>query len=175
MSIYSTDYWQSEYDYVVNDIVHGGSVSPYYFYCLKNHHSQTADINSDFNNGYWGGITWNQNTVYPQFFWLPSYGLTVRQEPKVKVIKFGDGYEQRVPDGVNYSLLTLDYSFDNRNLKETSAILHFLLQRNGSESFMYTPLSPYDTQKLFVCRTWDHTQNFIDNFSIKARFEEVSA
>jgi len=180
MSIYSTDAWQSNYDYVVNDVViseltYAGEASDYYFYCLKDHHSTSADISSDYNNGNWGGIVANQSVVYPHFLWVPSYGLTVRQEPKVKTVKFGDGYEQRVPDGINTSLLMIDYSFDNRKLSEATAILHFLFQRAAHEPFMYTPLAPYDTQKLFVCRTWEHNQVFVDNFSIKARFEEVPA
>ena len=91
----------------------------------------------------------------------------------MRTIKFGDGYEQRTPEGINTRLLKVSLVFDKRNEAETTAISHFLHQRGGSEAFAYLPPSPYSSMKKFVCRSWDVTMNFENNYSIKVDLEEV--
>lgn len=39
-----------------------------------------------------------------EFHWLPQGGMKTESKPSVKTIKFGDGYEQRSPNGLNHSL-----------------------------------------------------------------------
>lgn len=143
MSLYDTETWANDTNYLKNDVVYGGEDFPRYYYALHDHTSNsTGEIDVDITAGHWDGIIFTQNVYYPHFFWLPSYGLTVRQQPRVKLIKFGDGYEQRIPDGINTTLLEVDYTFENRNLQETHAILHFLNTREGRISFLHTPIAP---------------------------------
>ena len=124
-------------------------------------------------DAYWGGnITFDNKTI-PHFFWIPNYSPSVSTDPTVRTIKFGDGYEQRTPDGINTRLLKVSLVFDKRNEAETTAISHFLHQRGGSEAFAYLPPSPYSSMKKFVCRSWDVTMNFENNYSIKVELEEV--
>ena len=65
-------------------------------------------------------------------------------------------------------------TFDKRGTRESTAILHFLQQRKGMEAFFFTPPEPYSTRKKFVCRRWDSSVSFHDNYSIKLALEEVS-
>ena len=91
------------------------------------------------------------------------------------MIKFGDGYEQKYKDGISNKLLDIDYSFEKRDLNEASAILHFLEERNGIETFLFQPHAPFRKQKRFICRSWSDSFIFYNNYSIRAKFEEVAA
>ena len=140
-----------------------------YYYSLNDANHDTPSLGA----GKWGGHTTYNNKTVPHFFWIPSYTASVSTEPQVDVIKFGDGYEQRTPQNISSELIKISLSFDKRDEKEVSAIAHFLHTRGAQEAFAFTPPSPYGSVKLFVCRSWDVTMNFKDNFSVKATFEEV--
>tara|TARA_R110000772_G_scaffold249530_3_gene364028 strand:- start:12290 stop:12922 length:633 start_codon:yes stop_codon:yes gene_type:complete len=125
----------------------------------------------------WGGIATDNidGVTRPSFIWKPSYQDSTNFEPKVVKISFGEGYEQRVSNGINNNLLKFDYSFEDRNQRETFSILHFLNERNSKEMFLFIPHFPYVTQKRFICRSWSESRTFYDNFTIRAQFEEVAA
>ena len=165
-SIYEISTW-------VNGTV--ASKNAVYFYSDRYYYSSN-DANHDtpsLGAAKWGGYTTYNNKTVPHFFWIPSYTASVSTEPQVDVIKFGDGYEQRTPQNISSELIKISLSFDKRDEKEVSAIAHFLHTRGAQEAFAFTPPSPYGSVKLFVCRSWDVTMNFKDNFSVKATFEEV--
>jgi phage-related protein len=133
------------------------------------------------SDAYWGGYF--QHPVikkdYPLFIWRPSYQTQANFEPKVSVIKYGDGYEKRVSDQINFNLLNFELNFDGLTLDECTAILHFFSARSAKTAFIYYPSAPYTVAttdaKLFVCRRWGSSNPFFNNFSIKATFEEVPA
>lgn len=164
--------------YTANDIIHcGNCLNPTsapngrFYYNLGNGNGARPEASG--GETYWGGYTTYNNKTVPHFFWIPSYTASVSTEPQVDVIKFGDGYEQRTPQNISSELIKISLSFDKRDEKEVSAIAHFLHTRGAQEAFAFTPPSPYGSVKLFVCRSWDVTMNFKDNFSVKATFEEV--
>ena len=140
-----------------------------HFYSLENSNTQTPAVGAS----KWGGMTTFDSKEIPHFFWIPSYSPTISTEPSVRTLKFGDGYEQRTPDGINTNLLKISLTYDNRDEAESTAIAHFLNERGGSEAFVYLPPSPYSSMKKFICRKWDVTMNFDNNYSIKVDLEEV--
>lgn len=143
----------------------------YYYYALVDHTSNGGNFDTDGTK--WGGISTDSNgEIKPTFLWIPSYQSTTNNNPRIKEIKYGDGYTQTSKDGINNLLLDLDLSFDNRKLNEISAILHFFNIRQGTESFLFTPPPPYAKRKRFICKTWNHVPVFYDNHSVKAKFEE---
>ena len=123
----------------------------------------------------WGGIATDDisGETKPNFFWKPSYGNRNNKAPNVKSIKFGDGFEQRIRDGINNNLLNIDYNFDQRDANEARAILHFLESRSGTDYFLFTPHAPFNVQKRFVCSKWQEGRSFIENYTISAGFQEV--
>lgn len=141
-----------------------------YYYSLEDHTSSGS-----FDTSKWGGITTFSKTgeEKSEFIWIPSYNNRTNHSPKSKNVRFGDGYEQRSQDGINNELLNFDLSFNDRDLLETEAILNFLFRMKGYLSFVYTAKPPYDTEKLYVCRNYESSQNFFNNYSISASFEEV--
>ena len=151
------------------------------YYALKDHSGSSTIPSTDFNN--WGGVMIDPfgtalteiegELRRPHFFFSPSYGSTIVVEPKVLSTKFGDGYEQRTPDGINNALIKIDLTFELRSNAECAAIIHFLTARAGAESFLFTPQEPYATLRNFVCRSWNHTAVFFENNMVKTAFEQV--
>ena len=171
-SIYEIPNWSASVTYSKNSIAYDShATGAEYYYVISESVTSSTKPHNDSTN--WGGHTTYNNAKIPHFFWIPSYTASVSTEPQVDVIKFGDGYEQRTPQNISSELIKISLSFDKRDEKEVSAIAHFLHTRGAQEAFAFTPPSPYGSVKLFVCRSWDVTMNFKDNFSVKATFEEV--
>lgn len=124
---------------------------------------------------FWGGIVTYRGQTYPNFIFTPGYNTKTSISPTIKSVKFGDGYEQRVRDGIYITLLKIDCNFDLRSDKECEAINHFLATRAGTDAFVFIPLKPFDIQRLFVCKSWTSNLAFRDNNTISAQFEEVPA
>lgn len=103
------------------------------------------------------------------FTWLPEWESQLDQEPKVTVTKFGDGYEQRVPQGINIAAEKWQLTF-SESIGNFSEVLTFLRARNGVESFYWT--TPLNEQRIFVCRKWTLRRKMGVNV-ITADFEEV--
>jgi phage-related protein len=85
------------------------------------------------------------------FSWRPDYDSKLSQEPNVSVTKFGDGYEQRTPNGINNNPETWSVEF-TRSSASFPDVLAFIQARNGVESFYWT--TPFNQTKVFVCRKW---------------------
>lgn len=177
-NIFTTNSWEASKDYKTHDIVISSlNGKNKYFYSLKDHTSVDGVNSPVLNSSFWGGHTYSKAAadIKPFFVWRPSYNLSVASSPKVIITRFGDGYEQRVVDGINSLLLNVDVSFEGRSNKEAAAILHFFTARKAQESFVMTLPHPYETQKLFVCREWANNYAFYNNYSIKAKLDEVTS
>ena len=82
----------------------------------------------------------------------PSYSTNVGREPRLISVTFGDGYSQRAADGINYTPLVYNLTFDNRTPAVITAIKNFLYgesayyDRAPEEPFFWTPPFPFDDQ-----------------------------
>lgn len=115
--------------------------------------------------------------------WLPidaSYGSTLTMVPRIAKVAFGDGYEQRAPDGINTLPLIYDVSFLRRRREICQAVARFLAgadvvyTRQPYEFFWWTPPFPNDDRPLkFKCEKW--TMNFeeFNAYTLNATFEQV--
>ncbi|PVZ56570.1 hypothetical protein C9422_18790 [Pseudomonas sp. B1(2018)] len=104
------------------------------------------------------------------FTWRATYDASRVITPTVKVIKFGDGYEQRQGIGINRQPRKFSLTFKRVN-SEIDAIDAFLIARGGIESFSYT--HPGLNSGVFVCREWTRTDVARGIDSLSATFEEV--
>jgi phage-related protein len=168
MDIYNISAWAGSTVYKINDIVSNGG---YYYYATQPHTS-TASFSNDLNAGLFNGTLTYNGITKPYFFWSASYGYNLDIKPNVKTIKFGDNYGVDLPDGINNILLKINLSFNNRDLAEYGAILHFLHTQAGSTQFFFTPPMPFNVVKKFVCQSWTPSQEFYENYKIDAVFEE---
>jgi phage-related protein len=175
-SIYDIDTWGEQVRYKKNDIVQFPNDSCNYFYALADHTKEIADFTSSvvYNSTKWsnGKEDFNDQSV-PNFFWEMSYGSRMIEQPNLVNIRFGEGVEHTSQDGINADLLMLNVIFANRTLKETTAILHFLHSREGSERFSFTAPKPYSKKALFICPEWAMKSKRRDSYDTSAFFEQV--
>lgn len=105
------------------------------------------------------------------FTYTPDFGAELTEKPRVLQSKFGDGYQQRVGDGINIRPRVWALSFNTRTAAEIAPILAFLRARNGVEAFNWT--DPDGNAGVFKCAEWRRSlvQYGVNNLS--CTFEEV--
>ena len=147
-----------------------------YYYALQSTNGSTAPEDDTSN---WGGYTTINNQERPNFLWTPSYNVSTKHNPRVNVVKFGNGYQQRNPDGLFSSLIKMDLTFDKRSEKEAAAIIHFLKVRKAVKSFvfqnlpdLYADSNADGFKKKFVCPTFNSTFVFFNNYTVTAAFSQ---
>lgn len=104
------------------------------------------------------------------FTWKAGYDASKAVAPTVKVIKFGDGYEQRQASGINRLPRKFTLTFKNKTAV-IAAIDAFLSARGAVEAFSYT--HPGQAAGVFVCREWSRTDIAYGASGLSATFEEV--
>lgn len=95
---------------------------------------------------------------------------TLTSKPRVRSALFGDGYEQRLSNGINNAPRSWALGF-TRPTAEADEILGFLEARNGVEAFDWTP--PYGVTGRWVARDWSAQMISVVAKSISVTFEEV--
>ncbi len=92
------------------------------------------------------------------------------RQPRVRTARFGDGYEQRVADGINSAPKSWALTF-TRPAAEADVVLAFFVARNGVEAFDWT--DPEGEAGKYVCREWSSALIGPVAKSITATFEQV--
>lgn len=95
--------------------------------------------------------------------------------PRVRTVKFGDGYEQRVASGINNQPQVWKISFSKRGDTDVQGVYDFLVARAGVEAFEWTPRGEASPRK-FVCRKWSRKFDHYDvvqglSFTLEEVFE----
>ena len=101
----------------------------------------------------------------------PDYGVQMSVKPRVRQAAYGDGYTQRVADGINTQPEEWALTFSARTTSERDTILAFLEARNGVESFDWT--SPAGTVGKFICPEWTYVPANTATHTITAKFTQV--
>lgn len=166
--------YTGNYTYEKNDVVYSELNNQYYYWYNE---TGAANKTPSIKNSEWtraSGLYSDINTEYwtREFFWLPSLGLEVNQQPRLNDIALSSKYSQIYNDGINESLLKLNLKFNNRSDDEAYAILHFLENHLGYIPFLFSPPAPYETAQNFVCQRWTHTYKYKDSHDIQATFEQ---
>lgn len=111
--------------------------------------------------------------------WVESPGTSLNERPRVASTRFGDGYEQRAPDGLNP--ITQTWSVVHRAIDRevAEAIVAFLRARftsvDGLEAFEWWP--PGEAAALrFTCREWTKAiDDETDTATVTATFVQEHA
>ena len=103
----------------------------------------------------------------------PSYTVTKRSQPNIRVIKFGDGYEHRLSFGLNQNPKTFDFTWKDLNETDSNTIEDFLDERaEDNVSFAYKP--PRESSSMnFKCSSRTKSINYSNLSTIKATFTQV--
>ena len=123
----------------------------------------TAIFQSDGSNitGFSGGVSVDK-------------GFTRASKPKVHTMTFGDGYEQRLADGINNLAQTMSISFSTRPKAEIDDLVAFFESLGGVSKFRMTidDTNGNETIKV-ICREWNQTWSYDNFYSLSATFERV--
>ena len=114
----------------------------------------------------------------------PDKSLKRISKPKVHIAKFGDGYEQRLVDGINSIEESFNVVFSNRTRTEIDDIIFFLDSKKGVTAFNFTipnsnvdianfPDGTHETTIKVVCDGFDITYDHGDFYSASAKFRRV--
>ncbi|OEF60155.1 hypothetical protein A1OW_20950 [Enterovibrio norvegicus] len=107
-----------------------------------------------------------------KFGWSPLQPMGVEATPRVTSVAFGDGYEQRAPNGINNLLKKYSVKFKGDH-EDMQALVAFLEDKGGVAAFLFTPPGEWVTKKV-VCRAWKPNV-LATKIEVSATFEEVVA
>ena len=107
----------------------------------------------------------------------PDKSFTNVFKPRVHLATFGDGYEQRLEDGINSVQQEFTVQFNKREKEEINDITAFLESLKGATSFNFTipdTNSSGDERTLrVVCDNFQQSYDYGDYYSCSAKFRRV--
>lgn len=106
------------------------------------------------------------------FTWIPDRGFRTENKPRVLSAKYGDGYEQRVADGINSLIRSWSLTFKSRTIIDSDAMVAFLEARGGVEAFDFTPPGTSTTYKV-ICSQWNVSYPATVGRDLTATFTQV--
>lgn len=105
------------------------------------------------------------------FTWKADFGAQEKTTPRVLVLSFGDGYEQRAANGIHRVSRSWSLTFSNRTDVEAAEIIDFLSTAGGVTGFTWTP--PFGAVGTWKVSSWQHSITNYDVNNIVAEFIEV--
>ena len=87
------------------------------------------------------------------FTFTPSFTADLEEQPIIRRVKFGDGYEQRLSYGLNTQPKKWSLQFLNCTDTERDNILTFLRTQGAAESFDWTDPNSYAGK--WICERWN--------------------
>ena len=101
-------------------------------------------------------------------------GFQRTSTPKVHTLSFGDGYEQRIADGINNLQQSMSVTFATRPKAEIDDLVAFFESLGGVSKFRMTidDTNGAETIKV-VCKSWNQTWNYDNFYSLSATFERI--
>ena len=108
---------------------------------------------------------------------IPDKGMTRSNEPVIFKAEFGDGYQQRIANGINNLKQQFSVSFATREKAEIDDIVGFFESTNGVTAFDFTfadtnASGNEETVKVYVSeftQNWDYD----DYYTLSATFVRV--
>lgn len=90
--------------------------------------------------------------------WIPDLPMGVKRKPRLNIAKFGDGYEQRMADGINFIDSEYTLSWEAREELVIMAMDDFL-SATTPRAFEFQHPVTKQIIKVF-CDEWDLNWNF---------------
>lgn len=99
----------------------------------------------------------------------PAYGASLAVTPEVLKAKFGNGYQQRLRDGINNIPEVWDVEFPNMTLVNAKTLVAFFVATGGADTFDWT--NPWGDTRKYIVTEWNPSFDEEDQVSVKAKFE----
>lgn len=126
-------------------------------------------------------LAWSDGGTTPsapnQYIATPDKAIKNEIKPSVLKISFGDGYEQRIKNGINNIKETYAVTFNTRPKEEIDAIISTLKAKDGVDKFDFTvpdENSSGDEKTIkVVCETFSQSYDYTNYYSATATFRRV--
>ena len=102
----------------------------------------------------------------------PVYNTRINARPKVNTLSFGDGFEQRLTEGLNQNPLSVNLTFELSQTDADTAITFLNERVDDGASFDYTLPSETSSRK-FVCTSFPRSIRFLNRVTLSCVFREV--
>ena len=102
----------------------------------------------------------------------PVYNTRITPQPIVNVVSFGDGFEQRLTQGLNQNALSVNLVFELSQTDADTAITFLNSRITDGDSFDYTLPSETSSRK-FVCDSFPRSIPFLNRVRLSCVFREV--
>ena len=109
----------------------------------------------------------------------PDKSMSKQSTPKVLVATFGDGYEQRIADGINTLAETYSLSFSTRTKEDIDDIVLFLDTQKGVSKFILTLPDSNNTTRTgerdvkVISKTYSTTYDYDNFYSLSLSLQRV--
>ena len=106
----------------------------------------------------------------------PDRGISRQSTPRVLTARFGDGYEQRIADGINSINEMFNVTFNNRSAAEVDDITGYFASLKGATSFTYTIPDDNAGGELaikVVCQNYSQSYHHDGFYSVSATLKRV--
>lgn len=97
----------------------------------------------------------------------------VKRRARVLKSEFGDGYTQRVADGLNAIEHVWSVNWEGLTDSEADTLDNFLGARGGWEAFEWAPPRGAGTAVKWVCEEWERRPRHAGHADITATFRRV--
>lgn len=106
---------------------------------------------------------------------ISDRGLSNIVIPNNLISQFGDGYEQRLPNGINNDRKIFNLTYKDRTKGDTEDIIDFFELKNGVTAFdfKYDKGDGAETSIKVICSNWDWAANHDGFHTVIATFKEV--
>ena len=102
----------------------------------------------------------------------PTYNTRINTNTNQIVVSFGDGFEQRLTEGLNQNQLTVSLTFELSQSDADTAITFLDSRVTDGASFDYTLPSESSSRK-FVCERFPRSIPFLNRVRLNCVFREV--
>ena len=102
----------------------------------------------------------------------PTYNTRINTNTNQIVVSFGDGFEQRLTEGLNQNPLTVSLTFELWQSDADTAITFLDSRVTDGASFDYTLPSESSSRK-FVCERFPRSIPFLNRVRLNCVFREV--
>lgn len=104
--------------------------------------------------------------------WCPQPGYSVDEEPKRKVLNFGNGYQQRMEDGINALLRKYSVTYKVKN-SQSAEFRQFMKEHGGVRAFYFKDVALNGELVKVVCTKFPR-QIGLTHTTFNCEFEEVA-
>jgi|SaaInlStandDraft_2_1057019.scaffolds.fasta_scaffold01022_5 phage-related protein len=108
---------------------------------------------------------------------IPDRGMSFSSTPKIKESPFGDGYTQRLPDGINTIKKNFSIIYKDRLKADIDDMVTFLDSTGGATAFNFTYANDnaggQESTIKVIAKTWNKNFSYDNYFTLSITLEEV--